>query len=42
MEKTSRFEDLINTDRAVTFGKFDGVHLGHRKLMEKIAEKKSW
>lgn len=41
MEKTSRFEDLINTDRAVTFGKFDGVHLGHRKLMEKIAEKKA-
>lgn len=27
-------------DCAVTLGKFDGVHLGHRKLIEKILERK--
>lgn len=25
---------------AVTLGKFDGIHRGHRKLMDKILERK--
>ncbi len=28
------------SDTAVTIGKFDGIHRGHRKLVEKILEKK--
>ena len=40
MKKINQVKDLENISRAVTFGKFDGVHLGHRKLMRKITEKK--
>lgn len=30
----------LNTDTAVAMGKFDGIHIGHRKLLESILEKK--
>lgn len=30
----------LNTDTAVAMGKFDGIHVGHRKLLESILEKK--
>ena len=32
------FPKLANC--AVTMGKFDGIHRGHRKLVEKIRERK--
>ena len=33
------FPKLANC--AVTMGKFDGIHRGHRKLVEKIRERKT-
>lgn len=30
----------LNTDTAVAMGKFDGIHVGHRKLLESVLEKK--
>ena len=30
----------LNTDTAVAMGKFDGIHIGHRKLLESILDKK--
>ena len=30
----------LNTDTAVAMGKFDGIHVGHRKLLQGILEKK--
>ncbi len=32
----------LNTDTAVAMGKFDGIHVGHRKLLEAILEKKKF
>ena len=34
-----KFPKLANC--AVTMGKFDGIHRGHRKLVEKIRERKT-
>lgn len=31
----------LNTPSAVTIGKFDGIHRGHRELLDRILEKKS-
>ena len=30
----------ISEESAITLGKFDGIHKGHQKLMQKILEKK--
>ena len=30
----------LNTDTAIAMGKFDGVHMGHRKLLESILNKR--
>lgn len=30
----------LNTDTAVAMGKFDGIHVGHRKLLESILDQK--
>lgn len=30
----------LNTDTAVAMGKFDGIHVGHRKLLESVLEMK--
>lgn len=35
-----RAKDFSLQNTCVTIGKFDGVHLGHRLLLEKLAEKK--
>lgn len=32
----------LNTDTAVAMGKFDGIHVGHRKLLESILDKKTY
>lgn len=39
MIKINNFDKLLKTDRALTFGKFDGIHLGHCRLIEKIVNK---
>lgn len=39
MIKINKPDDLEKIARAVTFGKFDGLHLGHQKLIKKISEK---
>jgi len=31
----------LNTDTAVAMGKFDGIHVGHRKLLESVLEMKN-
>ena len=33
-------EFYLNKDTAVAIGKFDGVHMGHRRLLEEIVEQK--
>jgi len=33
-------EFQLNKDSAVTIGKFDGIHRGHRELLDRILEKK--
>ena len=35
---TSEFE--LNTETAIAIGKFDGLHLGHRRLLQEIVDKK--
>lgn len=42
MRKINSTDNLKYTERAVTFGKFDAVHLGHQKLIKKIVEKKKY
>lgn len=39
IERTTEFH--LSERSAVAIGKFDGVHLGHRKLIDKIIEQKS-
>lgn len=41
MLKVNLLDNLQNAERAVTFGKFDGIHLGHQKLINKITKKDS-
>ncbi len=38
ISNTLEFE--LNTETAVALGKFDGLHVGHRKLLEEILKKK--
>lgn len=41
MEIISESVDFqLNRETAITIGKFDGVHVGHRRLLEEILEKK--
>ena len=37
---TGTKEFIIEHDTAVSIGKFDGVHIGHRRLLDEIIEKK--
>ncbi len=37
---TGTLEFELNRDTAVAIGKFDGLHLGHQKLLERIIKKK--
>lgn len=37
---SSTLDFELNTDTAVAIGKFDGLHLGHRRLLEEIMKKK--
>lgn len=37
---TATLDFELNSETAVAVGKFDGLHLGHRRLLEKILEKK--
>ncbi|MCM1117851.1 MAG: riboflavin biosynthesis protein RibF [bacterium] len=32
----------LNRDTAVAMGKFDGLHIGHRKLLEHVLEQREW
>ena len=38
---TGTEEFHIEADTAVAIGKFDGVHLGHRRILEEILNKQS-
>lgn len=38
IQKTTDFQ--LNTETAVAMGKFDGIHVGHRRLLEEILGKK--
>lgn len=38
IQKTTDFQ--LQSDTAVAIGKFDGVHIGHRRLLEEILEQK--
>lgn len=41
MEIITRLDELnINSKTAIAMGKFDGIHLGHKKLLGKILEQK--
>lgn len=41
MEFISKIEELKpKTKTAITLGKFDGVHVGHQKLIQNVIEKK--
>ncbi|WP_292208082.1 bifunctional riboflavin kinase/FAD synthetase [Butyrivibrio sp.] len=41
MEIITRLDELnINSKTAIAMGKFDGIHLGHKKLLAKILEQK--
>ena len=41
MEIITRLDELnINSKTAIAMGKFDGIHLGHKKLLRKILEQK--
>lgn len=37
---TNTTEFQLNRDTAVAIGKFDGIHMGHRKLLEEIVKRK--
>lgn len=39
IQKTTDFQ--LNHDTAVAMGKFDGIHIGHRRLLEEIMRQKS-
>ncbi len=39
MQYINRLSDYVDSrESAVTFGKFDGLHKGHQKLIEKVRE----
>lgn len=39
IENTTEFH--LENKSAVALGKFDGIHLGHRRLLERVLEQKS-